>query len=218
MKKYILIFIAIAAMGSLHAQLTNTQWKARITTDGGTMNVIFDFKKDTCQVLRLFDDGVIETMSYTVKDSTIAFKKIDGQSDCDESTIGTYKFTVKDKTLDFHMVSDDCDDRSTVVDNIKWAPWIIPAEIKLPDAVLQQYVGTYQVDDAHPIYITVEDGRLQAEGPNNGLPKSPLYAESETKFFIRVAGVEWDFVKDASGKVTSVISHEEQDYTLKKIK
>jgi hypothetical protein len=157
-------------------------------------------------------------MTYTVKDSVITFKKVGGESDCDEATIGAYTFYVKDNALYFHLKSDDCDDRSGVLDNTRWVPWVIPAEVKLPDAVLQQYAGTYQLDDAHPIYITVEGGRLQAEGPNNGLPKSPLYAQTETRFYIRVADVVWDFVKDAGGKVTSVISHEEKDYELKKVK
>ncbi len=216
-KKICFILLVSLAATSLHAQLNNTHWKARIEIDG-PVNVIFDFKKDTCQILRLADSGVIETMSYTIKDSILTVQKIDGQSDCDISTIGKYKIELKDNSLVIRLASDDCDDRSTVMDNSKWVPWRIPVEVMLTDAVLKQYTGTYELDDAHPIYVTVESGRLQVEGPNNGLPKTPIYAESETRFFIRLAGVEWDFVKDASGKVTSVISHEEKDYELKKVK
>jgi hypothetical protein len=56
------------------------------------------------------------------------------------------------------------------------------------------------------------------EGPGVDLPKGPLMSESDTRFFIKVAGVEIDFVKDSSGKTVSLISHELQDYELKKIK
>jgi hypothetical protein len=33
-----------------------------------------------------------------------------------------------------------------------------------------------------------------------------------------LAGVEFDFVKDANGKVIKFISHEEEDHDVKKIK
>jgi hypothetical protein len=64
----------------------------------------------------------------------------------------------------------------------------------------------------------MENGKLMIEGPGVQLPKVPLISESETRFFIKVAGVEIDFIKDAKGKTTSLISHEQQDYELKKVK
>jgi len=43
---------------------------------------------------------------------------------------------------------------------------------------------------------------LYMEGQNNNLPVSPLMAVSKTKFFLKVAGVEMDFVKDVNGKLS----------------
>ena len=202
---------------SLFAQLDNTRWKATLIIDE-PVNVIFDFKKDILSLYTVADSTMIETMNYTKDDTSFTLTKIDGQSDCDNSTPGKYRFKIKNGKIEIKMISDDCYDRSSVIDNTTWTKWKEPVEVKVNDAVLKQYVGVYELDDAHPISVTFEGGRLYAEGPNNGLPKSPLIAESNTKFFLRIAGVEWDFIKDANGNVVKLISHEEKDYELKKIK
>ena len=127
-------------------------------------------------------------------------------------------FDFKKTTVDLYRIADNCNDRSSVLDGTEWKAWkeYIPA--KVADAILKQYVGVYQLDAAHPITLTLDNNILYAEGPNNNLPKSPLTPVSETKFFLRIAGVEWDFIKDSNGKVIKLISHEEKDYELKKIK
>lgn len=79
-------------------------------------------------------------------------------------------------------------------------------------------MGVFALDEGHPITISLNQGVLYAEGPNNGLPKSPFTTETQTKFFLRIAGVKMDFVKDANGKVVKLISHEAKDQELKKIK
>jgi len=202
---------------SLHAQLAGTRWNTRINA-GEIINTILDFGKDTCVLYTVADSSIIETMSYSIKDSILTLRKIDGQSDCDAGTPATYKFRLKDNTLSLIMAADDCSDRSSAIDNTKWVPWVVPAIVKLDDAVLQQYVGTYQLDDTHPIIVTLDNHQLYVEGPNNNLPKSPLAPITGARFYIRIAGVYWDFVKDAQGKVVKVISHEQQDYELKKVK
>jgi len=55
--------------------------------------------------------------------------------------------------------------------------------------------------------ITLENGQLRAESRSGRLPKSPLYASGENKFFLKVVEAELEFIKDANGKVTKVISH-----------
>ena len=217
MKKIMFFFAFSIFSSSLFAQLDNTRWKATLIIDE-PVNVIFDFKKDILSLYTVADSTMIETMNYTKDDTSFTLTKIDGQSDCDNSTPGRYRFKIKNGKIEIKMISDDCYDRSSVIDNTTWTKWKEPVEVKVNDAVLKQYVGVYELDDAHPISVTFEGGRLYAEGPNNGLPKSPLIAESNTKFFLRIAGVEWDFIKDANGNVVKLISHEEKDYDLKKIK
>lgn len=198
-KAPVLIFICLSAF-SVHAQLAGTKWNTHINA-GDIINTILDFKKDTCELYTVADSTMIETMTYSIKDSILTLHKVEGQSDCDAGTPATYKFRLNNNALSLIMVSDDCSDRSSAIDNTKWVPWTVPAEVKLDDAVLQQYVGTYQLDAAHPIMVTLDNHILYVEGPNNNLPKSPLTPVSNSRFFIRIAGVYWDFVKDAQGKV-----------------
>jgi hypothetical protein len=51
-----------------------------------------------------------------------------------------------------------------------------------------------------------------------GQPKFPAFAESEDHFYLKVVSANLDFVKDSSGKVTSVILHQNnQDVTMNRL-
>jgi CubicO group peptidase (beta-lactamase class C family) len=80
-------------------------------------------------------------------------------------------------------------------------------EIKLADTVLKKYVGEYAFDKKHHAFITLENNRLQIEAPAGGLPKSPLFAQDETNFYLKVIDARIEFVKDANGNITELISH-----------
>ncbi|HVX27864.1 MAG TPA: serine hydrolase [Parafilimonas sp.] len=89
-------------------------------------------------------------------------------------------------------------------------PYDIPhvhVAIKLADEVLKKYTGQYDFDKKHHVYITLGNGQLQMEAPQGGLPKSPLYAEDETNFYLKIINARIEFVKDASGNITQLISH-----------
>ncbi len=79
--------------------------------------------------------------------------------------------------------------------------------IKLPDVVLKKYIGQYDFDKKHHAYITLENEQLQLEAPQGGLPKSPLFAEDETNFYLKIINARIEFVKDASGNITGLISY-----------
>ncbi|HZY40086.1 MAG TPA: serine hydrolase [Mucilaginibacter sp.] len=92
-------------------------------------------------------------------------------------------------------------------------------EVNVADVILQQYVGVYQFDAAHSAMITLENGQLQMEALAGGLPKSPLFAESDNKFMLKVVKAEIEFVKDAQGNVIRLIAHVNgQDQVCKKVK
>jgi len=217
MKKIALILLIFISCASAFAQLENTKWKTTVDIDG-PVNVIFDFKKTTVEIYRLADNSLIESMTYTHNDTSFTLMKVNGQSDCSNATPGKYRFVLMPDAMLLKVIKDDCYDRSSVIDGTQWAVWKEHKGVKIEDAILKQYVGVYQLDVAHPITVIFEDGVLYAEGPNNRLPKSPLTPESNTKFFLRIAGVYWDFVKDDNGNVTKLISHEAKDYELKKVK
>jgi len=79
--------------------------------------------------------------------------------------------------------------------------------IKLPDDVLIKYVGQYDFDKKHHVYITLENNQLQMEAPQGGLPKSPLFADDETNFYLKIINARIEFVKDSSGNIIQLISH-----------
>jgi CubicO group peptidase (beta-lactamase class C family) len=92
-------------------------------------------------------------------------------------------------------------------------------EIKLADAVLKKYVGEYAFDKKHHAFVTLENNSLQIEAPAGGLPKSPLFAQDETTFYLKVIDARIEFIKDAEGNVTELISHYfGKDEVCKKVK
>jgi Domain of unknown function (DUF3471) len=217
MKKWILVLSVLLVHFCLEAQLSGSRWKATIKGDN-PRNVILDFKTNSCTLYTVSDSTIVEVMVYSVEKTVLTVKKIDGQSDCDNYVVGKYSFTRIKDSMFVKLVSDDCGDRSSALNDTKWIKWKDHPEVKVDPELLKKYVGVYALDSAKHIIISFDNGRLYMEGPTIGLPKSPLVSESNTKFFLKVAGVEFDFVKDAKGNVTKFISHEEKDYTLKKIK
>ena len=79
--------------------------------------------------------------------------------------------------------------------------------IKLPGDVLKKYVGTYEFDKKHHASITLENGQLQMEAPQGGLPKSPLFADDETNFHLKIINARIEFVRDNSGNIIQLIAH-----------
>ena len=79
-------------------------------------------------------------------------------------------------------------------------------EVAVAPAILEKYVGTYELTPDFSIVMTVENGHLMTQA--TGQPKFPLFAESETKFFLKVVDAEVEFVKNNKGEVDSLILHQ----------
>lgn len=79
-------------------------------------------------------------------------------------------------------------------------------EITVSPVVLGAYAGTYQLTPDFAIVVTFEGGQLMAQA--TGQPKFPLFAESETKFFLKVVDAEVEFFKNEKGEVTHLILHQ----------
>lgn len=120
MKKIIFLFFAIALAAGVQAQFANTKWTTTLKLDN-PLDAVFDFSKDTLNVYASADGSLVETMVFGVKDDVLTIQKTSGQSDCEGSAIGKYKFAMKDsKTVVITLVSDDCTDRSGVLDGSTW--------------------------------------------------------------------------------------------------
>jgi CubicO group peptidase (beta-lactamase class C family) len=78
--------------------------------------------------------------------------------------------------------------------------------ITLPRATLEPFVGTYELMPGFDLAITLEGDQLM--GQATGQAKLPLFAEAETKFFLKVVDAQVEFFKDANGVVTHLILHQ----------
>jgi hypothetical protein len=217
MKNIMALFACFIFIASAIGQLKNTRWKSTVIIDN-PVNVILDFKQNTVDCYRVADNSMIESMSYSLTDSTFTLTKISGQSDCDNSVPGKYSYKLLDGKMTVKLMEDACTDRSSVLDNTEWSSWHEPVAVEVSEEILRDYVGIYEMDRGHPIRISLDREILYAEGPNNNLPKSPLIPVGTGKFFLRVAGADIEFVKNDQGKVLTMNSHIGKDYVFKKIK
>jgi CubicO group peptidase (beta-lactamase class C family) len=86
---------------------------------------------------------------------------------------------------------------------------VLPGERKettVSPEILKQYVGTYELAPTFSIAITLENGQLMTQATNQG--KLPLFAESETMFFLKVVDAQVEFVKNEKGEVTHMVLHQ----------
>lgn len=87
--------------------------------------------------------------------------------------------------------------------------------IKIDPKILDAYVGQYELNPNFIITMTREGDSLMAQP--TGQPKFELFPESETRFFMKIADVQFTFVKDDKGAVTHLILHQGGEQKAKKI-
>ncbi|MDN5216383.1 serine hydrolase [Fulvivirgaceae bacterium BMA12] len=96
----------------------------------------------------------------------------------------------------------------------------IPAprqEIELGTDILQRYIGIYEVRPDFSITVTLEDGRLIAQP--SGQRKSPLFAMTENRFFLKDVEVEVEFLSDKTTGIDKLVFYQNGKATAgKKIK
>jgi len=79
-------------------------------------------------------------------------------------------------------------------------------EISVPENILQQYVGEYQISPDFIITILLDAGKLKARA--TGQPEFQIFAEKENYFFLKAVDAQIEFVKDSSGKVEKMILYQ----------
>jgi D-alanyl-D-alanine-carboxypeptidase/D-alanyl-D-alanine-endopeptidase len=75
--------------------------------------------------------------------------------------------------------------------------------IDLPADVLERYVGLYELAPEGTVTVTLTDSGLVAAA--TGLGAAPIYAATETEFFVKVIPVEVTFQIDSRGAATGVV-------------
>ena len=79
-------------------------------------------------------------------------------------------------------------------------------EITLPVTTLAKYVGTYEVAPGVNMLIRLEGQGLTTQLP--GQQRFPIFAESQTKFFLKAVEAQVEFFLDASGTVTHAVMYQ----------
>jgi hypothetical protein len=79
-------------------------------------------------------------------------------------------------------------------------------EIVVSPDILKRYVGTYSLAPNTSVMITLEGGQLMVQ--LSGQPKFPMFAVSQTKFFLKVVDAEIEFLAGDKGKVESLVLHQ----------
>lgn len=88
-------------------------------------------------------------------------------------------------------------------------PYKVPVErtaVKIDTKVYDAYVGRYALSPAFVITVTREGDRLFAQATNQ--PRLEIFPQSETAFFYEVVDAQITFERDASGKATALVLHQ----------
>jgi CubicO group peptidase (beta-lactamase class C family) len=79
-------------------------------------------------------------------------------------------------------------------------------EISVAPKILAEYAGTYELAPDFKVVMTVEGDQLMTQA--TGQPKFPMFAESETKFFLKVVDAQVEFFRNDKGVVTHLVLHQ----------
>jgi hypothetical protein len=92
-------------------------------------------------------------------------------------------------------------------------------EVKVTEKVLKTYVGEYELQPGRTLTITFDKGYLWGRPSTSQNPPRQLFAESQTKFFLKDLNVQLTFHKDAKGVVTGMLySQDGKEVETKKVK
>jgi CubicO group peptidase (beta-lactamase class C family) len=78
--------------------------------------------------------------------------------------------------------------------------------VKVDAAVLARYVGTYKIAPDFEIVIKLDGKQLITQA--SGQPAFPLFAESQTKFFLTVVDAQVEFFTDAKGQISHMMLYQ----------
>ncbi|MFV1988562.1 MAG: serine hydrolase [Gemmatimonadota bacterium] len=80
-----------------------------------------------------------------------------------------------------------------------------PVEVEVSRAILERYVGVYEIIPEFQLTVTLEDDGLVVQATGQG--EFRIYAESDTEFFLRVVEARISFVVE-DGDVTALVLHQ----------
>ncbi|NIJ19936.1 CubicO group peptidase (beta-lactamase class C family) [Sphingomonas naasensis] len=88
-------------------------------------------------------------------------------------------------------------------------PVVLPGErqaVAVPPEKLREYEGVYELAPTFAITMRVEGDKLMTQA--TGQDAFELFAEKPDRFFLKVVDAQVDFTRDAAGKVTGLVLHQ----------
>ena len=85
-------------------------------------------------------------------------------------------------------------------------PQVERVEVRVARDILMTYVGEYEANPEFTIVVKRKRRGLFVQA--TGQEKFRVFAESETKFFLKVVNAQITFVEDDSGEIVSLILHQ----------
>jgi CubicO group peptidase (beta-lactamase class C family) len=79
-------------------------------------------------------------------------------------------------------------------------------EVNVSQAVMDRYTGGYQIAAGFTVTITREGDKMFAQG--TGQNKVAIFAETETRFFVKAIDAQLEFVQDDKGNVSKLILYQ----------
>jgi CubicO group peptidase (beta-lactamase class C family) len=79
-------------------------------------------------------------------------------------------------------------------------------EVAVDSTILGRYVGEYELAPTFHIAVTREGNGLFVQA--TGQPKFPIFAESDSAFFLKVVDAQITFTRDSTGTVTGLVLHQ----------
>ncbi|HRG08311.1 MAG TPA: DUF3471 domain-containing protein, partial [Cyclobacteriaceae bacterium] len=75
--------------------------------------------------------------------------------------------------------------------------------VAVDESILKTYVGVYEIAPTFSIAVTQSADGLSIQA--NGQPKLSIYAESESKFYLKVVPAKIEFIRNANDQVEKLI-------------
>jgi CubicO group peptidase (beta-lactamase class C family) len=146
----------------------------------------------------LQDDKLFSQRPGTPMLRIIPFEKDSFYLD-DRFTIISFNRDASGKVIS--CVTDDRGMKTSWIKTSKAVP--VHTEIRLSPEILSRYAGDYELAPGFILTVTTEGDRLFTQA--TGQEKVEAFAESETKFFLKIVDANFEFVKDDSGKFKFVL-------------
>ncbi len=98
---------------------------------------------------------------------------------------------------------------NSVANVYHWKDFYIPMVKKIfpvSQEVALTFTGKYEIAPQFILTISMENGQMKAQATGQGT--LDIFPEAENKYFVKVANIRLEFVKNESGKVDKVIIHQ----------